>query len=289
MRKIKDLGGKRFGKLVAIEPTDMRKAKYMVWRCVCDCGNECFADSKRLLRGTITNCGCVPKANKQNGSIPADITGMVFGELTVLSRAEKEGNRSAWHCKCDCGNELTVTTHDLRTGKKKNCGCKLYVSRNYRDLMGQRFGYLTVVNQTEKRDYKGSILWECKCDCGKNVLYSEDNLVHGQIKSCGCYRDTEVCKKINEKLHRIEGTCIERLNLQKPRSDNRSGYVGVHKVNDNCYKAAIGFKGKKYHLGTFASLEEAIEARRKGEQIHLNFLNMYRQKYLKEVELVANE
>lgn len=275
MNEVKDLTGIRFGKLVAVSATEERQSRYVVWRCQCDCGNMCNVDSRRLQRGTVTNCGCEPKEKQHRGPVPKDLTGMVFGKLKVLERAENLGTRTAWLCRCDCGNEIVVPSHDLRSGRKKNCGCKLYSYPYFRDLTGQRFGYLTVVNKTERRDYKGSIIWNCHCDCGKDVLYSADILMRGQIKSCGCYRQNEIRKKIHEKLHRIDGTCIERLNIKKPRSDNKSGHVGVHKVNDNCFQAVIGFQGKRYYLGTFSTLEEAIEARQRGERIHMDYLKTY--------------
>ena len=277
MHGAKDLAGMRFGKLIAVEPTDKREKHYIVWRCKCDCGNECFVDSKRLQRGTITDCGCVPKT-KQYGKL-LDLTDQVFGSLTAIRRVENKKDRTAWLCRCECGNEVVVCTHDLRAGHTKSCGCKAHSNSYYRDLTGQRIGYLTVIKKTEQRDYKGSILWKCHCDCGKDVLYSADSLLHGGIKSCGCYRENEILKKICEKPHRIDGTCIERLNLQKARSDSKSGYVGIHKINENCYRAMINFKGKRHQLGNFTNLEDAINARQCGAQIHRDFLDWYYQEY----------
>ena len=34
-----------------------------------------------------------------------------------------------------------------------------------RDLTGQKFGRLTVVEQAGRTKY-GNVLWKCKCDCG---------------------------------------------------------------------------------------------------------------------------
>lgn len=51
-----DLTGKRYGMLVAVAPTDQRKAGYTVWRCRCDCGREILVESRRLKRGTISDC-----------------------------------------------------------------------------------------------------------------------------------------------------------------------------------------------------------------------------------------
>ena len=270
-----DLTGKRFGKLTVLSRNPQLEDRYYTWNCQCDCGGQIVVNTKRLTRGTVTNCGCVPKTNRKHGSIPADIKGAVFGNLTVLERAENKGQRTAWLCRCDCGSEVVVTTHDLRAGHTKSCGCKSHDAPFYRDLAGQRIGFLTVIKKTDKRDRKGSVLWQCCCDCGNEVLYSADSLLHGNVKSCGCYRENEIRGKINDTLHRIDGTCIERLNLKKARSDNKSGHVGISMVNENCYRAMIGLQGKRYYLGTYTTLEDAIKARQRGEQMHLDYLEKY--------------
>ncbi len=277
-----DLTGRRFGKLTVASQAPQLEDRYYTWNCRCDCGGEVVVNTKRLTRGTITDCGCVPKAKHQRSLI---LTGEVFGILTVLNRAENKGQCTAWLCKCECGNEVVVTTHNLRRGQTKSCGCKAHDAPYYHDLTGQRIGFLTVIKKTDERDYKGSVLWQCHCDCGNDVLYSADMLLHGGVKSCGCYRETEICGKINDTLHRVDGTCIERLNIKKARSDNKSGHVGIHKINEHCYQAHIGFQGKKYYLGTFTTLEDAINARRRGEKMHTEFLDRY---YKREQELNDN-
>ena len=52
-----------------------------------------------------------------------DLTGQRFGKLTVLGAAENIGSRTAWRCKCECGQEATVTTRRLRAGSWTSCGC----------------------------------------------------------------------------------------------------------------------------------------------------------------------
>ena len=52
-----------------------------------------------------------------------DLTGQRFGKLTVLEPAENIGSRTAWRCRCDCGQETTVTTKQLRGGSRTSCGC----------------------------------------------------------------------------------------------------------------------------------------------------------------------
>lgn len=55
-----------------------------------------------------------------------------------------------------------------------------------RDLIGQRFGRLLVVDETKPlREHCGRY-WECVCDCGKHIVKREKNLIQGNTRSCGC-------------------------------------------------------------------------------------------------------
>lgn len=72
-----------------------------------------------------------------------DLTGQRFGRLTVIKQVEdhisKSGqHKSRWLCKCDCGNETTVTSQNLKKGHTKSCGCKNI--DNARE-MGKKYGY----------------------------------------------------------------------------------------------------------------------------------------------------
>lgn len=57
------------------------------------------------------------------------------------------------------------------------------------DLTGRRFGKLVVVKQTEKRNAAGSVIWECKCDCGNTKYICGNSLNGGHSKSCGCMQN----------------------------------------------------------------------------------------------------
>lgn len=68
MPKRVDITGKRFGMLVAIERTDQKdKRGLYLWRCKCDCGNECFVTSSRLSGGQRVSCGCRKYAYRDKG------------------------------------------------------------------------------------------------------------------------------------------------------------------------------------------------------------------------------
>lgn len=276
MTRRKELAGQRFGKLTVIEQTDQTKNRYAVWQCRCDCGGEILANTRELVRGTVKDCGCVKRETARRGRIAEDLTGQIFGHLTVLRRTENRGGRTCWLCQCDCGREKAVTAHDLKAGKVKSCGCRAHDhSHNRVDITGRRFGRLTALYPTDKRDRRGSVYWHCRCDCGNETDITEDSLVHGNYQSCGCLK-AENQQSITEKLHRIDGTCVEILEKRKHRSDNTSGFRGVYQLKNGHYRVNIGFKGKRFYLGTFVEYNEAVEVRLEAEKtIHEGFLDAY--------------
>ena len=89
---------------------------------------------------------------------------------------------------------------------------------------------------------KGYIVWRCRCDCGKETLATESNLVNGTRKSCGCLRK-ENQEKIGERLHRVDGSCIEFLEKRKYRKDNKSGFRGVYQLPNGRRKIRSGLNG----------------------------------------------
>lgn len=57
--KINDISGQRFGRLVALYPTQDRAANSgIVWKCRCDCGRYTVSTSNNLKRHHTTSCGC---------------------------------------------------------------------------------------------------------------------------------------------------------------------------------------------------------------------------------------
>lgn len=211
----------------------------------------------------------------RRGNRAEDLTGRRFGRLTVQRRAENHKGRTAWACICDCGREKTAIAHDLKAGKVRSCGCLRKTAGKRLDLTGRQFGRLTCLYPTSRRDSKGSLYWRCRCACGKEKEITADRLLHGNINSCGCLKK-ELQEKMPARLHHIEGTCIEFLDKRKHRNDNKSGFRGVFRLKNGRYRADIGFRGKRFYLGSFHSYEEAVRAREEAEEkIYAPFLEDY--------------
>lgn len=128
-----------------------------------------------------------------------DITGQRFGRLTVLGDSGERFHRSVvWHCRCDCGNELDVPSTYLQSGQVKSCGnCKGESpkgkrTRSPKNIAGMVFGELTALRSTDKRA-NTSVVWECRCSCGKTAYVSSEKLLSGNTRSCGHLRRDLAC------------------------------------------------------------------------------------------------
>ena len=142
-----------------------------------------------------------------------------------------------------------------------------------KDMRGQTFGRLTPIEATKKR--KGSaVIWLCQCSCGNMTEVSQSNLASGNNISCGCLK-RENGKKLYRLSQHVDGTCIESLENSTLRSDNKTGHIGVSRHKGK-FRANITFKGKRYYLGSFETLEEAALIREQAkESLHGRFLEEY--------------
>lgn len=265
--------GYRIGSLTVEACTDQRKNGYIVWLCRCDCGGRIKLDTRCLQRGTVTDCGCISVVKP--GML--DLTGQRFGKLVCiepLQEKDKSGN-TQWLCRCDCGNTCTAALHQLRAGYKKSCGC--LHSPPLKDYVGKRFNHLTVIGYAGKTD--GYHRWKCVCDCGNETVVRQTSLQNGRTQSCGCLKRGKKNTSISPDYRGfVDGTNIGVLEARMnkpPISSNTSGYNGVYRNAAGQWTAQITFKNKTYYLGSFENIDEAVDSRKKGEDMYRDFLDRY--------------
>lgn len=91
------------------------------------------------------------------------------------------------------------------------------------DLRGQRFGRLVVIEIAEARNNKR--LWQCRCDCGKEIVTVGGNLRQGHSKSCGCLnRELQISRPTT---HGMTGTplfSVWKGMLTRCRNRNYAGF-----------------------------------------------------------------
>ena len=185
----KNLTGQIFGDLEVIGVEKDNNGHYKQL-CKCCCGNQKLVKTNDLLNNKIISCGCRSpiKVAKSKSKIKA---GQKFGRWTVLEYSSKHHR---WKCICECGNEGYVSSHSLKHGRSKSCGCwsaELYREKRLEDLSGLKFGRLTVLQRVE--DYicpSGTIMimWLCECECGEHVKVRGCDLRSGHQLSCRCMK-----------------------------------------------------------------------------------------------------
>lgn len=100
-----------------------------------------------------------------------DLTGQRFGKLVAIAPGERDGKRTTWRCRCDCGKEFTALTYDLSCGRRKSCGCWTEVKV---DFAGQRVGELTVLGRAPNIGRCSA--WHCRCACGEELVLKRADL-----------------------------------------------------------------------------------------------------------------
>lgn len=160
--------------------------------------------------------------------------GKQFGWLTVIKRADSANGRKRYLCRCKCGKEVIKFGKYLRNGATTSCGCvrskkfRGTNSRTYKDLTGQVFGKLTVINVKNFNNGRANFL--CKCECGNMTIVSSGNLQCGKTKSCGCLKTIDKMLECTNKSLSVErGTSVfglMRKNILKMlNSCNPQGYL----------------------------------------------------------------
>ena len=157
----KDYTGKRQGQITFLKIAE-KKNHRAYWWILCDCGNieEIRADSPKIM---CDKCRKKEVSKQFKGQNMKDLTGQTFGYLTALYPLEKRVNQNImWHCKCICGQEHDVSARSLMSGNTKSCGCKksenAYFKKYKQNLVGKQYGYLTVIEETDMREYGGKVV-----------------------------------------------------------------------------------------------------------------------------------
>lgn len=78
-----------------------------------------------------------------------------------------------------------------------------------KDLTGQRFGRLVVVERVQNHGKNMQARWLCKCDCGNETTALSDNLKRGNVTSCGCYRKEKTAEY--KTIHGMNRTRLHRI------------------------------------------------------------------------------
>ena len=218
--------------------------------------------------------------------VKKDLTGMTFGQLTVLSQAEDHVQPNGkhlvkWLCECSCEghNQVEVLSSNLTSGITRSCGCLQKETR------------MNANKKENKKDLSGEygIIWSSNTN--EEIYFDLEDadkiLKHTWAVNKGGYPSANIGQK-TVTMHRFLGyyfpdhynqnkldnrkanlkSCTPQENTRnKPISSrNKSGIIGVNwNKRQGKWHAQIGIDYKVIHLGFFENKEDAIRERLKAE------------------------
>lgn len=197
------------------------------------------------------------------------LAGKKFARLTVVRTTSSKNSNGEYlvECKCDCGNDCITTTHKLKSGRKKSCGC---LARELSSLRATKHGehgstlYVlwsgmkqrcTNKNKDNYPSYGGVGITVCEEWSTSFESFSlwaylngyKDGLSLDRISNNKGY-SPDNCRFINK-------TC---QNLNKNILD-----IGFKKDSPNRpYFVYIGLYGNNYYFGCYSDKENALRVRK---------------------------
>lgn len=116
----------------------------------------------------------------------------------------------------------------------------------YKDLMGQKFGMLKVLDYCGL-DKHSKAKWLCVCDCGNTTTSVGNNLIRGKSNSCGCTRMKNLIKSVTthgmsrHPIYKVYRSMLERCNDVGNKGYNCYGGRGI-KVCDRWMNSFENFR-----------------------------------------------
>jgi len=219
-RKLDDLAGKHFGRLVVLKRVENDKHGSTRWLCHCECGNEKIISGSNLRGGKTKSCGCFNN-ERIHEKRADDLTGQKFGRLTVIKRVGTRSGDTAWLCGCDCGKEITTLGGNLCSGNTKSCGCL------HREIVSLPLGVAafhkivySMKSNARKRNLKWYLTEEQVACLTKQPCYycgAEPSQVCGDEKMNGAYIYNGLDRVDNEEGYTIDNVvpCCGACNWAK--------------------------------------------------------------------------
>ena len=219
-----------------------------------------------------------------------DLTGKVFGRLTVLERAENHIQPNGvkvvrWKCICDCGKEIITSGQSLRRGYTQSCGCfhkdcakdRGYKNKKYNvyDLSGEYGVGYTLKNEVfyfDKEDY--DLIKNYCWFMDRGYIVTNDPKTRKEIRfhrlvmkaPKGLFVDHKNHQRNDNRKNNLRIVTCAQNNMNKGLSSkNKSGVLGVY-FQDNSWCAEISVHNKRIFLGRFKNKDDAIIIRKKAEE-----------------------
>lgn len=278
--------GKRFGKLEvlnelpAVRDNSGTLRRWMEVKC--DCGQIVEKKLKYLKNGDTTTCGnciyeVVDKSLKGLDVVGIDPTtdemnmiGNAYQRWLVTQVGFRSGKQRMVKAVCECGVERVVSKSALLSGHSISCGCyaaeqisKVLTTHGQSGVTNTYNSWANMVqrctnpNHTQYHDYGG-----------RGIGFpTKWKTFEGFFEDMGeCPEGLTIERHDVNLSYSIENCSWEDMHTQawnrRTFKNNTSGKTGVvFNKRQGSWVSTINFKSVKFHLGTYDSYEDAVEAR----------------------------
>lgn len=222
-----------------------------------------------------------------------DLTGRVFGNLTVIERGpdliQGGKRRAAWYCECSCGypDKLLISGDSLKSGSTKSCGCihrNNYAENNIYDLTGDHGicrmkdghefifdleDYDKIKRYTWHSSTRGYIITTRYI---RGIKKHQGMMLHRYLmgvedidwKECVVDHINGDIRDNRKSNLRVVSQSQNGMN-SKISINNTSGVCGVNRMNGR-WAASITVNFEKIFLGIYDDFDDAVNARIEAEE-----------------------
>lgn len=131
-------------------------------------------------------------------AVARDITGQTFNHLTAIRfhravrSTPKSFQRRFWIFRCSCGNEKSISQHDVTRGRIKGCGCRMNQNRVDQRMPALSNKFLQCKGDAKNRGLAWELSWEQFVDlslrpcqnCGTPPSQVHKRVARGHIYEC---------------------------------------------------------------------------------------------------------
>lgn len=203
-----------------------------------------------------------------------DISGLVFGKVTVLSYAGNNKHGAAvWNCSCSCGRTKEIVGFHLRNGRTRSCGCLVKETSSRVNL---HHGHTANMGGHKSPTYRTwrSMINRCYREQEDSYRYYGGK----GITVCSKWRES-FSAFLEDMGERPDGRTIDRIrseenyepgNCRWSDAKTQASNKGMQKNNTSGYKNVIWRKnrwlvllqvaGEKKYFGSFTDIDLAAKA-----------------------------
>lgn len=191
-----------------------------------------------------------------------NLQGLIFGEWLVLEKnGNTKDNHIKWLCKCSCGREFNVSSHDLKSGKSTKCKfckskthglCYTRIYKTYRNMLNRCFNE----NDCNYKDYGNRGITMC------NEWRNDFMNFYNWAMQNG-YNDNLEIERINNNDGYSPTNCRWATRKEQTRNTRRNKMFTLDgqtlTLTDWCIKLNINYERTRGRLRNGWKFEDAIK------------------------------